>query len=82
MNLPGLTQIGITVDDFFSLPILNYSELKGRYAHFNILFSPLNWLTQTSEMYFVKFHREVASCLLSRGKRKYAPRGWGYYENT
>ena len=26
-------------------------------------------------MHFVKFHPEVASCLLSRGKRKYAPPG-------
>ena len=26
-------------------------------------------------MHFVKFHPEVASCLLSRGKRKYAPLG-------
>ena len=33
------------------------------------------WLTLTSEMHFVKFHPEVASCLLSRGKRKYAPLG-------
>ena len=45
-----------------------------------ILFS-FNWLTLTSEMHFVKFHPEVASCLLSRGKRKSAPWGWGYYEN-
>ena len=41
-----------------------------------------NWLTLTSEMRFVKFHPEVASCLLSRGKRKYAPLGmrllWKY----
>ena len=33
-------------------------------------------------MHFVKFHPEVASCLLSRGKRKYAPLGmrllWTY----
>ena len=33
-------------------------------------------------MHFVKFHPEVASCLLSRGKRKYAPLGmrllWKY----
>ena len=33
-------------------------------------------------MRFVKFHPEVASCLLSRGKRKYAPLGmrllWKY----
>ena len=41
-----------------------------------------NWLTLTSEMHFVKFHPEVASCLHSRGKRKYAPLGmrllWKY----
>ena len=41
-----------------------------------------NWLTLTSEMHFVKFHPEVASCLLSRGWRKYAPLGmrliWKY----
>ena len=33
-------------------------------------------------MHFVKFHPEVASCLLSRGKREYAPLGmrllWKY----
>ena len=33
-------------------------------------------------MHFVKFHPEVASCLLSRGKRKYVPLGtrllWKY----
>ena len=44
-----------------------------------------NWLTLTSEMHFVKFHPEVASCLLSRGKRKYAPLGmrliWKYIWN-
>ena len=36
-------------------------------------------------MHFVKFHSEVASCLLSRGKRKYAPLGmrllWKYTRN-
>ena len=36
-------------------------------------------------MYFVKFHPEVASCLLSRGKWKYAPLGmrllWKYIRN-
>ena len=36
-------------------------------------------------MYFVKFHPEVASCLLSRGKRKYVPLGmrllWKYIRN-
>ena len=39
------------------------------------IFYTFNWLTLTSEMHFVKFHPEVASCLLSRGKRKYAPLG-------
>ena len=43
------------------------------------------WLTLTSEMHFVKFHPEVASCLVSRGKRKYAPLGmrlwWKYIRN-
>ena len=34
------------------------------------IFFTINWLTLTSEMHFVKFHPEVASCLLSRGKRK------------
>ena len=36
-------------------------------------------------MHFVKFHPEVSSCLLSRGKRKYAPLGmrllWKYIRN-
>ena len=46
------------------------------------IFLTFNWLILTSEMHFVKFHPEVASCLLSRGKRKYAPQGmrllWKY----
>ena len=49
------------------------------------IFYTFNWLTLTSEMHFVKFHPEVASCLLSRGKRKYAPLGmrllWKYIRN-
>ena len=36
-------------------------------------------------MHFVKFHLQVASCLPSRGKRKYAPLGmrllWKYIRN-
>ena len=28
-------------------------------------------------MHFVKFHPQESSCLLSRGKRKYAPLGTG-----
>ena len=46
------------------------------------IFFTFNWLALNSEMQFVKFHPEVASCLLSRGKRKYAPLGmrllWKY----
>ena len=49
------------------------------------IFFTFNWLTLTSKMHFVKFHTEVASCLLSRGKRKYAPLGmrllWKYIRN-
>ena len=49
------------------------------------IFFTFNWLTLTSEMHFVKFHHVVASCLLSRGKRKYAPLGmrllWKYIRN-
>ena len=49
------------------------------------IFFTFNWLTLTSEMHFAKFHPEVASCLLSRGKRKYAPLGmrliWKYIRN-
>ena len=52
--------------------------IKGGYAHSNMQ-------TLTSEMHFVKFHPEVASCLLSRGKRKYASLGmrllWKYIRN-
>ena len=44
-----------------------------------------NWLNLTSEMHFVKFHPEVASCLPARGKRKYASLGmrllWKYIRN-
>ena len=39
------------------------------------VFYTFNWLTLTSEMYFVRFHPEVTSCLLFRGKTKYATLG-------
>ena len=49
------------------------------------IFFTFNWSILTSEVHFVKFHPEVASCLLSRGKRKYAPLGmrllWKYIRN-
>ena len=42
-------------------------------------------MTLTSKMHFVKFHLQVASCLPSRGQRKYAPLGmrllWKYIRN-
>ena len=66
------------------LPFL-IQKLKGGCAHFNMHIFTFNWLTLTSEMHFVKFHPEVSSCLLSRGKRKYAPLGmrllWKYIRN-
>ena len=34
------------------------------------IYFTFNWLTLTSEIHFVKFHPEVASCLLSRDKKK------------
>ena len=49
------------------------------------IFFTFNSLTLTYEMHFVKFRPEVAFCLLSRGKRKYAPLGmrllWKYIRN-
>ena len=50
------------------------------------IFFTFNWLTLTSEIHFVEVHSEVASCLLSRGKRKNAPLGmrllWKYIRNV
>ena len=61
------------------------SFLKVDVPTLTCIFYTFNWLTLTSEMHFVKFHPEVASCLLSRGKRKYAPLGmrllWKYIRN-
>ena len=61
-------------------------DLKVDMPILTCIFFTFNWLhILTSEMYFVKFHPEVASCLLSRGKRKYAPLGmkllWKYIRN-
>ena len=61
---------------------MDVSLLKVDMPILTCIFVTFIWLTSTSEMHFVKFHRKAASCLLSRGKRKYAPLGWGYYENT
>ena len=58
------------------------STLKVDMPILTCIFFTFNWLTLTSEMHFVKFHPEVASSLLSRGKIKYAPLGmrllWKY----
>ena len=61
------------------------SSLKVDVPILTCIFYTFNWLTLTFEMHFVKFHPEVAFCLLSRGKRKYAPLGmrllWKYIRN-
>ena len=63
----------------------NVWKLKVDVPILTCIFFIFNWLTLTSEMHFVKFHPEVVSCLLSRGKRKYAPLGmrllWKYIRN-
>ena len=53
-----------------SLPLM---VLKMDVPILTCIFFIFNWLTLTSEMHFVTFFPEVASCLLSRDKRKYAP---------
>ena len=62
-----------------------YTIFKGGYAHVTCIFVTFIWLTLTSEVHFVKFHPKAASCLLSSGKRKYAPLGmrllWKYIRN-
>ena len=55
--------------------ITNVFFVKGGCAHFTMCILHFNWLTLTSEMYFVRSHPEVTSCLLSRGKTKYATLG-------
>ena len=63
----------------------HFFSLKVDMPILTCIFFTFNWLTLTSEMHFVKFHPVVASCLLSRGKRKYAPLGmrllWKYIRN-
>ena len=65
--------------------IVKVQVLKVDMPILTCIFFTFNWLTLTSEMHFVKFHPEVASCLLFRGKRKYAPLGmrllWKYIRN-
>ena len=54
---------------------LSNAPLKVDMPILTCIFLIFNWLTLTSEMHFVKFYPEVASCLLSRGRRKNAPLG-------
>ena len=65
--------------------LFSLGNLKVDMPILTCIFFTLNWLTLTSEMHFVKFHPEVTSCLLSRGKRKYVPLGmrllWNYIRN-
>ena len=90
--------INLTQQDYYIWPAIQYpiTQLLHLYLHrcnntaplkidmpiSTCIFFTFNWLTLTSKMHFVKFHPEVASCLLSRGKRKYAPLGmrllWKY----
>ena len=64
---------------------LNPGILKMDMPILTCIFFTFDLLTLTSEMHFVKFHPEVASCLLCRGKRMYAPLGmrllWKYKRN-
>ena len=86
---PTASTLQISWQGHVGLILFHFCQLwavKGGYAHFNMyIFFFFNWLTMTSEMHFVTFHPEVASCLLSRGKRKYAPLGmrliWKYIRN-
>ena len=65
--------------------VYGWTHLKVNMPILTCIFFTFNWLTLTSEMYFVRFYPEVASCLLSWGKRKYAPLGmrllWKYIRN-
>ena len=69
----------------YGVHFVDSTTLKVDMPILTCIFFTFNWLTLTSEMHFVKFHPEVASCLLSRGKRKYAPLGmrllWKYIRN-
>ena len=76
-----LLKLRVTFNISFKLTF----HLKMDMSSLTSIFFTFNWLTLTSEMHFVKFHPKIASCLLSRGKRKYAPLGmrllWKYIIN-
>ena len=80
-----ILQLTLEVASWFLYMASVYNNLKVDMPILTCIFITFNWLTLTSEMHFVKFHPEVASSLLSRGKRKYAPLGmrviWKYVRN-
>ena len=79
---PKLT---ILTHDSYVARVQNSEGLKVDMPILSCKFFTNDWLTLTSDMHFVKFHPELVSCLLSRGKRKYAPLGmrliWKYIRN-
>ena len=79
----GLPSLATCQDMLAVLPML--FTLKVDVPILTCIFFTFNWLTLTSEIHFVKLHPEVASCLLSRGKRMYVPLGmrllWKYIRN-
>ena len=82
----GLTDCRVSrVSNLLQLSFSISFSLKVDMPILTCIFFTFNWLTLTSEMHFVKFHLEVASCLLSRGKRKYVPLEmrllWKYIRN-
>ena len=87
MALPHSVNTGVKKrpDSPFKIPWFLPVVLKVDMPILTCIFFTFHWLTLTSEMHFVKFHPEVASCLLSRGKRKYTPLGmrllWKYIRN-
>ena len=82
-NLSNYTRI---YECCYILSIIEHYQiyiLKVNMPILTCIFFTFNWLKLTSNLHFVKFHPEVASCLLSRGKKESMhPWGWGYYENT
>ena len=61
-----------SLSSFLFLLLPSFVLCTGNMPILTCIFFSFNWLTLTSEMHFVKFQPEVTSCLLSRGKRKYA----------
>ena len=80
-----LKQVGPNTVPYYLFGYCNMQILKMDVSILTCIFFTFNWLTLTAEMHFVKFHPEVASCLLSRSKRMYVLLGmrllWKYIRN-